>query len=149
MLTLMAQGDEVRRALRGQPAIANSFQDEDLQFLVAFLGLAAVAIGNSRYAERLRREENVRANFERYFAPNVAAEAHFQAPGRGRPGGRRGGALRRHPELHRDGGADDPDAIAALLTDYFTEMMEVIFEHGGTLDKFIGDALMALWGAPV
>ena len=43
----------------------------------------------------------------------------------------------------------DPDAIAALLTDYFTEMVEVIFEHGGTLDKFIGDALMALWGAPV
>ena len=42
-----------------------------------------------------------------------------------------------------------PDAIAALLTDYFTEMVEVIFEHGGTLDKFIGDALMALWGAPV
>jgi adenylate cyclase len=43
----------------------------------------------------------------------------------------------------------EPDAIAALLTDYFTEMVEVIFEHGGTLDKFIGDALMALWGAPI
>ena len=81
VLTLMAQGDEVFGVLYVDNLIANSFQDEDFQFLVAFRGLAAVAIGNSRYAERLRREENVRANFERYFAPNVAAEtlAHQQA----------------------------------------------------------------------
>jgi adenylate cyclase len=42
-----------------------------------------------------------------------------------------------------------PEAIAELLTDYFSEMVEIIFEHGGTLDKFMGDAIMALWGAPI
>jgi adenylate cyclase len=149
---LMAEGDEVLGVLYvDNLAIANSFADEDLQFLVAFSGLAAVAIRNSRYADRLRREETVRANFERYFAPNVAAEIarHQQAI-------RLGGERRPMAVLFADirnftamAEQMDPDAIAALLTDYFTEMVEVIFEYGGTLDKFIGDALMALWGAPV
>ena len=52
----------------------NTFTDEDLQFLVAFSGLAAIGIKNTRYAEQLRREAIVRSNFERYFAPNVAAD---------------------------------------------------------------------------
>ena len=149
---LMAEGDEVLGVLYvDNLAIANSFSDDDLQFLVAFSGLAAMAIRNSRYADRLRLEETVRANFERYFAPNVAAEIarHQQAI-------RLGGERRPMTILFADirnftpmAEQMDPDAIAALLTDYFTEMVDVIFEHGGTLDKFIGDALMALWGAPI
>ncbi|MGH7516298.1 MAG: adenylate/guanylate cyclase domain-containing protein [Gemmatimonadales bacterium] len=149
---LMAEGDEVLGVLYvDNLAIANSFGDEDLQFLVAFSGLAAVAIRTSRYAERLRREENVRANFERYFAPNVAAEIarHQQAillGGERRPMTVLFADIRNFTAMAE---RMEPDAIAALLTDYFTEMVDVIFEHGGTLDKFIGDALMALWGAPV
>jgi class 3 adenylate cyclase len=42
----------------------------------------------------------------------------------------------------------NPDQIAALLNDYFTEMVEIVFALGGTVDKFIGDSLMATWGAP-
>ena len=129
----------------------NTFTDEDLQFLVAFSGLAAVGIENCRYAEQIRREATVRSNFERYFAPNVAAEI-AQQDGAIRQGGERRPTtvlfsdIRGFTAIAESMG---PDAIAQLLTEYFTEMVEIVFEHGGTLDKFIGDAIMALWGAPI
>lgn len=42
-----------------------------------------------------------------------------------------------------------PETIVAFLNRYFTIMVNIIKKHGGTIDKFIGDAIMALFGAPV
>jgi adenylate cyclase len=149
---LMAAGDQVLGLLYVDNLTdTNSFSDEDLQFLVAFSGLAAIGIRNSRYAEQVQREALVRSNFERYFAPNVAAEIAQQAGAVKLGGDKRPitilfSDIRNFTTLSE---TMSPDAIAELLTDYFTEMVDIIFEHGGTLDKFIGDAIMALWGAPI
>ena len=43
----------------------------------------------------------------------------------------------------------EPTELGELLNTYFTEMTDVLREHGATIDKYIGDAIMAFWGAPI
>ncbi len=125
--------------------------EEDLEFLVAFAGIAAVAVDNVRYAERVRHEAIVRGNFERFFAPALAARI-AASPHAVRLGGERRAVavlfsdIRDFTELAAH---LSPDETASLLSEYFTEMVDCVFRHGGTLDKFIGDAVMAQWGAPI
>jgi adenylate cyclase len=133
------------------PSVTHRFTDEDLEFLVAFAGIAAVAIENSEFADRIRRETLVRNNFERYFAPQLAERIASSPEGIQLGGDKRPVAvlfsdIRGFTALSE---SMKPDEMASLLTEYFTEMVECVFRHGGTLDKFMGDAVMAQWGAPL
>ncbi len=129
----------------------HSFTGEDLEFLTAFAGMAAVAIENSQLIERVRREAVVLSNLQRYLAPDLVRQIADQTEAV-----QLGGTRRQVVILFSDirgftsiSEGMSPEAIASLLTEYFTEMEEIVFEHHGTLDKFIGDQLMALWGAPL
>ena len=43
----------------------------------------------------------------------------------------------------------EPQEVQQLLSEYFTEMTGILFKYEGTLDKFMGDAIMAVWGVPI
>ncbi len=149
---LLGSEDQVLGVLYADSLTATrGFTEEEATLLFAFGGIAAVAIGKIRYAEAMHREAQVRANFERFFAPNVAERIARQTDAVALGGERRVATvlfadIRGFTPLAE---RLRPEEVAALLTDYFTEMVDLVFDHGGTLDKFIGDALMAVWGAPL
>jgi adenylate cyclase len=125
------------------------FTQEDLDFLGAFGGQVAVAIENSALWRRVEREAAMRSTLTRFFPP-ATIQRLTQA------GGASLGVIDAEvTALFADisgftalSSSMTPRAVVDMLNDYFPRMADAVFRHGGTLEKYIGDALMAVWGAP-
>jgi adenylate cyclase len=133
------------------PLHVGSFSASDLDLLTALSNYAAVAIERARLNERIRRERVARDRLERYHSPAVI-EAVLSDSGAERATV----TLRETSILFADivgftarCESSPPEEVAAFLNQFFSLAADVIFKHGGTLDKFIGDAVMAFFGAPL
>lgn len=130
---------------------ANAFTEKDLQLFQNVANQAAVAIQNSLYAKKLQQEALTRERFQRLLSPAIAEQVL-----NGKVEVAKGGELRDTTVLFSDirGFTSMSESRAAqevvdMLNEYFEQMVEIIFRYEGTLDKFVGDEIMALYGSPV
>jgi adenylate cyclase len=131
------------------------FSRQGLQLEVFYpLGLIALVflgVTSQRFLAEEEERKRIRKAFESYVAPTVVQE------------------MLKHPEQLRLGGERreisilfsdirgfttmseklDPEALVSLLHDFLNPMSNIIINQGGTIDKYMGDAIMALFGAPL
>src|SRR5436190_828149 len=127
-----------------------AFKPDDLELISAVAAQTAIAVENARAHERLAREEVARANYSR-FLPEYVVKQMLENPDSFKLGGVNQTITVLFADIRgftRISEHAPPEKIVHLLNRYFSAMTDIIFAHGGTLDKYLGDGLMALFGAP-
>ena len=128
---------------------SGDFQKEDLQLLSGIANQAALAIENSKLYHDIQLEVRRRNNLQRYLPPNAVDQIID-----GKMELNLGGEIKEVTVLFSDirdftrlSEELPPNEVVGMLNEYFNEMTHIVFKNEGTVDKFVGDALIVIFGA--
>src|SRR5437660_2042102 len=146
---LVTKGKVIGAVYVDNPFRASIFEEKDKEFLQAISDLAAIAIDNARQYER---SEFLRELFEAHVNKQVT-DYVIKRSGRTLrflPGERREVTM-----LNSDiagfstlSQSMEAEELVSFLNDYFQRMIRVVLDHGGNIDKFQGDGMLVVFGAP-
>jgi adenylate cyclase len=129
---------------------ASAFTQEELNVFALVAAQAGAAIDNTAAHEKIAQQSLQRSALERFLSPEVAEMVVAN------PDIRLGGTNQEVTVLFADirdftqmSENLEPSRVVEILNEYFTRVTDVIFDNGGTLDKYMGDAVMAVFGAPI
>jgi adenylate cyclase len=146
---LVTKGKVIGAVYVDNPFQAAIFEEEDKEFLQAISDLAAIAIDNARQYER---SELLRALFELHVNKQVTdyvlarSDRHTKfLPGERREVTMLNSDIAGFSTLSQRMAAEE---LVEFLNDYFARMIDVVLAHGGNIDKFQGDGMLVVFGAP-
>ncbi|HWO19717.1 MAG TPA: adenylate/guanylate cyclase domain-containing protein [Kofleriaceae bacterium] len=130
---------------------SNAFTEKDLQICTGMAAQAAISIQNARLASRIEREAQTRAQISRLIPPSVVEQVV-----KGQLTIEKGGRLNEITMLFSDirgfttmSDGRPAQEVVNTLNEYFEVMVDILFKYNGTLDKFVGDEIIGLFGAPI
>ncbi len=129
---------------------ASAFTQEELNVFALLASQAGAAIDNALAHEKIARQNQQRSALERFLSPAVAemvvANPEIQLGGANQKVTVMFADIRGFTPMSEN---MEPQRVVEILNEYFTRVTDVIFDYGGMLDKYMGDAVMAVFGAPI
>lgn len=129
----------------------NAYSEKDLQLLTNIGTQTARFITNVTMGQKIKEDAVTREQFSKLMSPDLAelvvsGKLSVEKGGQNRVATVLFADIRGFTSMSENMKAAD---VLQMLNEYFELMVEIAFKHEGTVDKFVGDEIMVLWGAPV
>lgn len=134
--------------------LENRMLEDHLKFSIATASISWIVLflfGFRYWSRKESEKRELRQAFQHYFSPQVM-EAILKEPGKLKLGGERREVTILFSDIRGFTTLTEnlpPQTLTHLLHEYFSEMTEAVLATDGIVDKYIGDAIMAFWGAPI